>query len=134
MTDSCGKGDTKAPDASSTPAQTLQDFDLQLRVGISWLVGISASYLFHLSGEDGGIFHLIVRDGTGSAGPGSIDDPDVTFTMTDQTFMKMKGGTIDDGAIAFLNGDVIMEGDQALALALAPLWFDGIGVTSYVER
>jgi hypothetical protein len=134
MNNTHGKGDIVVPDGISTPAQTLEEFDLQLRNGVAWLTGVTGSYLFHLSGEDGGTFHLIVRDGVGSAGPGSIEDPDVTFTMADQTFMDMKGGTIDDGAIAFLNGEVIMEGDQALALALAPLWFDGVDVTSYVEN
>lgn len=134
MKNTHGKEDIVASDGIGTPAQTLKEFDLELRKGVSWLAGLTGSYLFHLSGEGGGIFHLIVRDGIGSAGPGSIEDPDVTFTMTDQTFMSMKGGTIDDGALAFLNGEVAMDGDQALAMALAPLWFEGVDVRSYIEN
>jgi SCP-2 sterol transfer family len=101
----------RSPGAGAGAGQLV---DRQLRSEVPWLTGITASYLFDLSGEDGGMFHLIVRDGVGSAGPGSIDDPDVTLAMTAQTFMNMKGGTIDDGAIAFLNGEVTMDGDQAL--------------------
>jgi len=133
MTDTTSDSATTMPGETSTPAQILHQFDLRLRNGISWLAEITASYLFQLSGEDGGDFHLVVCDGTGSAGPGRIDDPDVRFSMAAQTFMNMKGGTIDDGAIAFLNGEVTMDGDQELALALAPLWFDGVDVTSFAE-
>lgn len=121
-------------DDSRTPAQTLQAIDMQLKSGVPWLAGVTASYLFDLSGDGGGTFHLTVRDGLGSAGPGSIANPDVTFSMAAETFMKMKDGTIDDGAIAFLNGEVTMHGDQALAVALAPLWFDGVDVTSYLDN
>jgi SCP-2 sterol transfer family len=113
---------------NSTPAKAIQEFDLELRNGIPGLAGVTASYLFHLSGDHGGDFHLVVHDGRGGAGPGCIDDPDVRFTM------DIKAGTIDDGALAFLNGEVTMEGDQALALALAPLWFDGIDVMQFVEN
>lgn len=116
----------------TTPAEVLQEIDHRLKNGVSWLKMVTASYLFDITGPGGGLFHLIVREGVGSAGPGGIENPDVTFWMTADTFMRMKSGTIDDGAIAFLNGEVTMHGDQALAISLAPLWFEGVDLTEHI--
>jgi hypothetical protein len=129
-----GKEQPEVTNDSSTPAQTLQAIDVKLKTGVPWLAGITANYRFELSGDGGGTFSLTVRDGVGSAGPGSTENPDVTFSMTAATFMKMKDGTIDDGALAFLNGEVTMDGDQSLAIALAPLWFDRVDVLSYADH
>jgi putative sterol carrier protein len=117
--------------ATATPAEILQAIDHRLKNGIPWLRMVTASYLFDITGSRGGLFHLVVREGVGSAGPGGIDNPDVTFRMAADTFMRMKSGTIDDGALAFLNGEVTMHGDQALAISLAPLWFEGVDLTEH---
>ena len=121
------------PAENSTPAEVLEAMNRQLQEGVAWLSGITASYLFDLTGDGGGRFHITVREGIGSAGSGSISDPDVTFRMSADTFMRMKSGTIDDGAIAYLGGEVAMYGDQALAIALAPLWFEGVDLTEHLR-
>lgn len=116
----------------TTPAEVLKAMDYQLKNGVSWLKTVTASYLFDITGSGGGLFHLVVREGVGSAGPGGVANPDVTFQMTADTFMRMKSGTIDDGAIAFLNGEVTMHGNQALAIYLAPLWFEGVDLAERI--
>jgi putative sterol carrier protein len=116
----------------TTPGEALQAIDHQLKSGVPWLKTVTASYLFDITGSGGGLFHLVVSKGVGSAGAGGIENPDVTFWMTADTFMRMKSGTIDDGAIAFLKGEVTMHGDQALAISLAPLWFEGVDMTELI--
>jgi putative sterol carrier protein len=102
----------------NTPDEVFLDMDRRLGTEISSLAGVTANYLFKLSGQGGGSFHILVKDGRGSAGAGAIDDPDLTFAVSAEDFVAMVRGDLD-GVLAFMTGKLTMRGDQTLALPLA---------------
>jgi hypothetical protein len=109
-------------DVPATPDELFRRFDQRLRDGAAELSHVSATFLFDLDGDGSGKYHLIVERGHGSAGPGDIDTPDLTFEMSGATFASLR--TMDEGVFAFMNDQLMMRGDESLALALAPFWFE----------
>jgi putative sterol carrier protein len=107
----------------TTLDEIISDTDTRLRAGIPSLAGVHATFLFRLSGRDGGDFCVVIYDGHGKAMKGSAADPDLTFSMPADAFVAITQGE-QDGVILFMTGQITMRGDQALALALAPLWLE----------
>jgi hypothetical protein len=105
---------------SNTPAEAFRVLDRRLQRPAASFADTTASYLFELSGESGGSFHVLVRDGLGSAGPGSIDDPDLTVALSAEDFMAMVQGDLD-AQFAYITGKMTMRGDQALGPLLGSL-------------
>jgi SCP-2 sterol transfer family len=108
-----------------TPADVFEETDRRLRAGAGSLAATSATYLVELAGDSGGIFHIVISNGRGSAAPGAAKaDPDVIIAASAADFMTFVQGTLDDALLAFMAGQVTITGNQSLAIALAPLWFD----------
>jgi len=45
----------------------------------------NAAYRFDLSGDDGGSYHIVLKDGAGEAGAGAPDSPNTTISMSGAT-------------------------------------------------
>ena len=104
----------------NTPAEVFRGLDSKLRLPQASLAGTNSSYLFKLSGQGGGSFHVLVREGRGRAGAGTIDDPDLTVALSAEDFMAMLRGDLD-AEFAYITGRLTMRGDQALGPLLLPL-------------
>jgi LPS sulfotransferase NodH/putative sterol carrier protein len=107
----------------NTPAKAFRVLDQRLRRPAASRAKFTASYLFQLTGESGGNFHVLVRDGLGSAGAGSIDDPDLTVAMSTEDFMALVRGDLD-AEFAYVTGRLTMRGDQAVGPLLGSLLND----------
>jgi putative sterol carrier protein len=116
----------------TTPDQIFRDADTRLRAGLPSLADIKAVFLFELTGQGGGSFRILIDEGRGSAARGAAADPDLTFSMSADDFVAVTQGDLD-GALAFMTGRLQMRGDQALSLALAPLWLEGADWSSHVD-
>jgi putative sterol carrier protein len=103
-----------------TPIEIFSHFDQRLRAGAPELASTTATYLFDLSGDDGGLFHIVVSGGQGIAGQGAVDNPDVTFRMSSEILTGLR--SMEQGALAFMSGQLDVHGDESLAVALAPFW------------
>jgi putative sterol carrier protein len=80
----------------------------------------SAAYQFDLSGEDGGAYHIVLKDGTGDAGAGAPDSPNTTISMSADDFVGLATGKLDP-TMAFMTGKLKVRGDMALAMKLQNL-------------
>jgi hypothetical protein len=116
----------------TTPDEVISDTDARLRAGIPSLVGVNATFLFQLSGRGGGDFCVVIADGYGKAMKGSAADPDLTFSMPADAFVAITQGE-QDGVVLFMSGQITMRGDQALALAVAPLWLEGTDWAAHLD-
>jgi LPS sulfotransferase NodH len=118
--DSQPRKDSQVHVKLDTPDEAFQALDRRLQLPCPSLANTTASYLFKLSGQGGGSFHILVKDGRGSAGSGTIDNPDLTVAISAENFMAMQRGDLD-AEFAYITGRLSMLGDQALGPLLAPL-------------
>jgi putative sterol carrier protein len=80
----------------------------------------NAAYRFDLSGDDGGAYHIVLKDGTGEAGAGAPDSPNTTISMSGDDFVGLATGKLDP-TMAFMTGKLKVRGDMALAMKLQNL-------------
>jgi len=103
-----------------TPNDVFSDIGEHLKTDPQTLAGTTAKYLFDLTGDDGGAYHIDIHDGAGEAGPGGIDNPNITITMTTGDFVDLATGKLD-GTMAFMSGKIKIQGDMGLAMKLQSL-------------
>jgi putative sterol carrier protein len=80
----------------------------------------NATYQFDLGGEDGGPYHIVLKDGQGDAGPGAPENPNTTIAMSSGDFVNLATGKLDP-MMAFMTGKIRVRGDMALAMKLQNL-------------
>ena len=83
--------------------------------------GVDLKIGYDLSGEDGGAWTAIVKDGTCTVKEGLDPDCTVTMRMVSEVFVGLNLGKIDPAA-AFGSGQVKIEGDMMAAGATAKLF------------
>lgn len=101
----------------STPADVFNRVNSEFQANPAKAAGTNAVYLFDLSGENGGQFHIVMRDGKGEAGPGAVENPNITISMAASDFVDLANGKLD-GTMAFMSGKIRIKGDMGLAMKL----------------
>lgn len=91
------------------------------RVDKSKIAGMNKSFLFNLSGENGGAFLVKVADGSVTVEEGATEGGDVELGMTAEDFLGLVNGTLNS-QMAFLSGKLKIKGDMTLALKLQSIF------------
>ena len=82
---------------------------------------IDAVFEFDISGNNGGMWCLDLRNGEGYVGKGKAPcDPDVRIRMKDTDFQSMYYGKLPP-TNAYMNGKMVIEGDIKAAMRLEEL-------------
>ncbi len=83
--------------------------------------GINKTIQYDISGDQGGTWHAVIKDGTCvvNAGPGT--NPDLTLTMSGQDWLDMVGGKLS-GQMAFMSGKLKLKGDMGLAMKIGSIF------------
>ena len=76
--------------------------------------GVDAIFQYEIEGEEGGNWHVIIKDGTCEVKEGIHDSPSVTLKMSDETFLAMQASTIN-GMQAYMTGKLKVTGNIMLA-------------------
>lgn len=76
---------------------------------------------WNITGEQAGVYALKVADGTCQLINGGVEKPDVTFTVSDQNWLKIAEGKLDAQS-AFFSGALKVTGDIGLALKVPQLF------------
>ena len=79
--------------------------------------GITATFQFDISGDNGGQWHVKVADGKAEVAKGEAENPDLTMSATDESWEKIVSGELS-GQTAFLTGRLKIRGDMSLAMKL----------------
>ena len=82
---------------------------------------LCASYLFDISGENGGKWSLIINKGSCELKEGVIENPTVTISISDRDWIEMQNGKLNS-QMAFMMGKLRVAGDMSLALKLQSLF------------
>jgi len=89
---------------------------------ISKLKGVNAVYLFNISEDNGGVFHVhvVVKDGKPSIVESAHHHPDITITMAADEFNDLLKGKLS-ALSAFTVGKLKVKGSMALFMKLQSL-------------
>jgi putative sterol carrier protein len=101
----------------TTVKEIFQMIDSQLKEDPSRADGIVAVYQFNLSGDEAGVYQVILRPDAGFVVEGEQEASDCTLTIDSSDFKKMVEGELN-GTEAFMSGKLKIDGDMGLALRL----------------
>lgn len=82
--------------------------------------GLSATYLFELTGDEVAQFNVVFANGTATVKEGRVDAPNITVTMDADDFKAVASGQLNAMA-AFMSGKLKVQGDMMLAMKLQSL-------------
>lgn len=99
------------------PSEVFTEINSRLEANPAKTAGLNAAYAFDLSGDEGGDYHIVLRDGSGEAGPGAPENPNITISMKDTDLVDLATGKLD-GTAAFMGGKLKIKGDMGLAMKL----------------
>ena len=83
--------------------------------------GLNAVFQFEITGDDGGNWNIVIKDGTCEIAEGVHDAPTVTLTMSAETWLGMINKEIN-GMQAFMGGQLKAAGDIMLAQRVEQLF------------
>ena len=84
------------------------------------LLGLTTTYSFNLSGENGGMFGLNIADGKADIVIGDPGEVDCALSMSVKDFKKLLGGNLNSTA-SYMMGKLKVKGSLGLALTLEGL-------------
>ncbi len=82
---------------------------------------LEASFLFDISGENGGKWSILINKGTCTLSKNEITNPSVKISMLDKDWIEIYNGSLNS-QMAFMLGKLRIDGDMSLALKLQSLF------------
>jgi putative sterol carrier protein len=83
--------------------------------------GMNATIQFNLSGDNGGQWHVTIKDGKAEVSKGTASSPNMTLSMSAQDYVDMTMGKLN-GQMAFMSGKLKISGDMGLAMKMQSLF------------
>jgi len=83
--------------------------------------GVNATIQYDISGDQGGTWHAVIKDGTCTVNSGAAATPSLTLGMSAQDWLDMVGGKLS-GQMAFMSGKLKLKGDMGLAMKIGGLF------------
>ena len=83
--------------------------------------GTNAVIQYDISGDGGGTWHAVIKDGACNVSQGAAASPNLTLTMSSQDWLDMTGGKLS-GQMAFMSGKLKLKGDMGLAMKVGSLF------------
>jgi putative sterol carrier protein len=83
--------------------------------------GLDAVFQFDITGEDGGMWNVAVKDGACKVEEGKAEAPTVALSMSSETWLGMVNKQIN-GIQAFMSGKLQLTGDMLLAQRIPDLF------------
>jgi putative sterol carrier protein len=83
--------------------------------------GVNATYQFELTGDDGGTYHVDIKDQACEVKKGPAASPNITITMAASDYLDMINGKLNP-QMAFMGGKLKIKGDMSLALKMQQIF------------
>ena len=83
--------------------------------------GTNATIQYEVSGEGGGTWHAVIKDGTCTVNAGAGTNPNLTLQVAAQDWLDMVSGK-QSGQMLFMSGKLKIKGDMGLAMKLGSLF------------
>jgi putative sterol carrier protein len=76
--------------------------------------GMNAVIQFHLIGESCEDWRMILHGKHCVVEPGTVENPDATFTTEAQDFIRLMNGQMEEVGWSFMQGRLIVSGDMSV--------------------
>jgi putative sterol carrier protein len=83
--------------------------------------GVNATIQYDISGEQGGTWHAVIKDGACVVNAGPAVNPTLTLNMSSQDWLDMLAGKLS-GQMAFMSGKLKLKGDMGLAMKIGSMF------------
>ena len=83
--------------------------------------GTSAVIQYDVSGDGGGTWHAVIKDGTCAVNEGAAPNPNLTLSISAQDWLDMLSGKAS-GQMLFMSGKLKVKGDMGLAMKLGSMF------------
>jgi len=83
--------------------------------------GVNATIQYDITGDHGGTWHAVIKDGKCTVSPGGASSPTLTVSMSSQDWLDMVGGKLK-GETAFMTGKLKLKGDMGLAMKIGGMF------------
>jgi len=83
--------------------------------------GLNAIFQLDITGEGGGTWNVVIKDGTCQINEGTHESPNVTLTMSAETWLGIVNRELN-GMQAFITGKLKASGDIMLAQRIEQLF------------
>lgn len=81
----------------------------------------SAVIQYDVSGEGGGTWHAVIKDGTCAVSEGAATSPNLTLQIAAQDWLDMLSGK-QAAQMLFMSGKLKVKGDMGLAMKLGSMF------------
>jgi putative sterol carrier protein len=83
--------------------------------------GANTTIQYDVSGDGGGTWHAVIKDGTCTVNPGPATNPNLTLQIAGQDWLDMLSGK-QSGQMLFMSGKLKVKGDMGLAMKLGSMF------------
>jgi putative sterol carrier protein len=83
--------------------------------------GTNATIQYDVSGDGGGTWNAVIKDGTCTVNPGAATNPNLTLQIAAQDWVDMLSGK-QSGQMLFMSGKLKVKGDMGLAMKLGSMF------------
>jgi putative sterol carrier protein len=83
--------------------------------------GTNATIQYDVSGQGGGTWHAVIKDGACTVVDGAAASPNLTLQIAAQDWLDMIAGK-QSGQMLFMSGKLKVKGDMGLAMKLGSLF------------
>ena len=83
--------------------------------------GTTATIQYDISGDGGGTWNAVIKDGTCAVTPGAAASPNLTLQISAQDWLDMLSGK-QSGQMLFMSGKLKAKGDMGLAMKLGSMF------------
>jgi putative sterol carrier protein len=83
--------------------------------------GTNATIQYDISGEGGGTWNAVIKDGTCTVNQGAATNPNLTLSIAAQDWIDMLAGK-QSGQMLFMSGKLKVKGDMGLAMKLGSMF------------
>jgi len=83
--------------------------------------GTTATVQYDVSGEGGGTWHAVIKDGACTVNEGPATNPNLTLQISAQDWLDMVSKK-QSGQMLFMSGKLKVKGDMGLAMKLGSMF------------
>lgn len=83
--------------------------------------GTNATIQYDISGDGGGTWNAVIKDGACTVNQGAATNPNLTLMISAQDWLDMLSGK-QSGQMLFMSGKLKVKGDMGLAMKLGSMF------------